>query len=247
MLAALRFAGYDVKHAWGEGGHDSKHSTAILPAALRWLWRDYPKPVKAGHPAKRLTDILIPGQGWELVSEGHRFTEGPAVDAAGRVFFSDIPNGRIHKVAADGTVSVFREDSPGVNGLMFGPDEMLYACENGNEEIVRFDSSGNRETICTDAPSNDCVVLPEGGYYTDPKNRKVWHIDSLGERRVVDEGIEFPNGVVTSPDQSRLYVSDTRGRFVYSFRIQPDGSLVHKQRFGYLHVPDGERESGECE
>src|SRR5581483_72381 len=47
MLSALEFAGYDVEHVWGDGGHTGKHATAILPDALRWLWRDYPSPITA--------------------------------------------------------------------------------------------------------------------------------------------------------------------------------------------------------
>ena len=85
MLSALRFSGYDVKHAWGTGGHDGKQSAAIMPDALRWLWRDYPKPIKPGTPPKRRTNLLIAGENWELVSKGHIFTEGPAVNEKGEI------------------------------------------------------------------------------------------------------------------------------------------------------------------
>ena len=43
MERSLTWAGYDVNHAWGEGGHNSKHATQIFPDVLRWLWRDWPK------------------------------------------------------------------------------------------------------------------------------------------------------------------------------------------------------------
>ena len=244
MLSALEFSGYDVQAAWGDGGHDGKHSTAIMPDALRWLWRDYPEPIRPGIPPQRRTDILIPGEDWELVSEGHRFTEGPAVNAAGEVYFTDIPNGRIHKIDAAGSVSVFAENSPGVNGLMFASDGKLYACQNGNQRIVRYDAEGKEEVFLEDAPCNDVLALPIGIYYTDPTNGKVWFADYEGNRKLVDEGIEFPNGVIASPDQTLLTVSDTRGRFTYSFQIQDDGSLAHKQRYGHLHLSDEPRDSG---
>ena len=109
MLAALKFAGYDVHHVWGEGGHNSKHAAAIMPDALRWLWRDYPQPIAAGTPAKRRTNLVLPNDTWQLVSEGHRYTEGPAVNAKGEVFFSDVPASKIHKVGLDGSVSLFAE------------------------------------------------------------------------------------------------------------------------------------------
>ncbi|MBD3672274.1 MAG: SMP-30/gluconolactonase/LRE family protein [Planctomycetaceae bacterium] len=244
MLSALKFSGYDVKHVWGEGGHNGKHSTAILPDAIRWLWRDYPEPITAGAPPQRRTSLLIPGEDWELVSEGHKFTEGPAVNNQGEVFFTDIPNGKIHKIAADGTVSVFVDNSPGVNGLMFGADGKLYACQNGNQRIVRYDADGNEETVVEDAPSNDILILPEFGYFTDPGNKKLWHFTFDGRKTLVDEGIEFPNGVIASPDQTLLTVSDTRGRFTYSYQIQSDGTLQHKQAYGHLHLPDETGQSG---
>jgi len=244
MRAALEFSGYDVKHAWGEGGHDGEHATAIMPDALRWLWRDYPEPIEPGVARNRRTNIVIPGEGWQVVSQGHKFTEGPAVNVLGEVFFTDIPNGRIHKVDLRGEVSVFAENSPGVNGLMFGSDGNLIACQNGTQRLVRYDEHGNEETVVDNAPSNDLVVLPFGMYYTDPTNKKVWFVNSSGVRTLADEGIEFPNGIIASPDHSLLLVSDTRGRFTHSFQIQQDGQLAHKQRYGHVHVPDGAGDSG---
>src|SRR5713101_4858486 len=78
MERALSFAGYEVNHAWGDGGHDGQHATQIFPEAMRWLWRDWPTPVKAGAGSAQLRDILLPGESWQLVAEGYKFTEGPA-------------------------------------------------------------------------------------------------------------------------------------------------------------------------
>lgn len=240
MLSALRFSGYDVKHVWGEGGHNGKHGAAIMPDALRWLWRDYPEPIKNVGGKKRRTDLLIEGEDWQLVSEGHKFTEGPAVDTDGNVYFTDIPKNKIHKISVDGKVSVASDDSNRAAGLMFGPEGYLYA--TARNKLLRFDESGH-ETMF-EATCNDLVVLPGGGYFTDPKNKQVWHVDANMEKKVVDEGIQFPNGLVTSADQTLLHVADTRGNFTYCFQIQPDGSLSHKQRYGYLHTPDDSGESG---
>jgi sugar lactone lactonase YvrE/enterochelin esterase-like enzyme len=245
MLSSLRFAGYDVNHAWGEGGHDGKQGADILPDAMRWLWRDHPKPIEARYGGPDTpTELLIPGEDWQLVSEGHRFTEGPAVNARGELFFTDIPNHRIHKVDLQGKVQVFAENSREVNGLMFGADGYLYACQNGTKRIVRYDESGNEDTVLEDAPSNDLVTFARGGYYTDPTNHRVWYVDPQGNRSLADEGIDFPNGVILSADQQWLFVSDTHGRFTYSYQVQPDGKLLHKQEHGHLHLADGSNESG---
>jgi gluconolactonase len=245
MLSALEFAGYDVNHAWGEGGHDGKQGSAIMPDVLKWLWRDYPQPIQAGTPPQLRIDLLIPGEDWQVVSEGHKFTEGPAVNARGEVFFTDIPNNRIHKIGLDGKVTLFAENTNGANGLMFGPDGKLYACANGAKQIVRYDAEGKAETFIEDAPCNDLVILADGsGYFTDPGNKKVWRFTADGKKSLADEGIEQPNGIIVSPDQTLLTVADTRGRFTYSFQIQPDGSLAYKQPYGYLHVPDETHQSG---
>lgn len=245
MLSAFQYAGYDVNYLWGEGGHDGKQAAARMPEILTWLWRDYPQPIKAGVAPERRIDILIPGEEWQLVSGGHKFTEGPAVNAAGEVFFTDIPNSRIHKIAIDGTVSLFAENTDKANGLMFGPDGKLYACANGVKQIVRYDMTGQRETVVEEAECNDLVILADGsGYYTDPGNKKVWRFTADGQKSLADEGIAKPNGIIVSPDQTLLNVADTDGRFTWSFQIQSDGTLAHKQTYGYLHVPDETSQSG---
>jgi sugar lactone lactonase YvrE len=73
---------------------------------------------------------------------------------------------------------------------------------------------------------------------------KTHYVPKGGKPRVVDEGIESPNGVLFSPDQTLLYVSDYAGQLTWSFQIQPDGSLAHKQRYFYLHIPDAATRSG---
>ena len=240
MLSALQYSGYDVNHVWGEGGHNGKHGAAIMPDMLRWIWRGYPEPLKIGKAKERRMDLVIDDEDWQLVSSGHKFTEGPAVNDAGELFFTDIPNNRIHKVSADGKVSVFAEDSGAANGLMMGPDGLLYACRHADGQIVRYSADGKTRDVVVDGiKGNDLVLLSNGtGYCTDPDNRKIFYFTIKGEKKEVDSGIEFPNGVMTSPDQTLLTVANTRGRFCYSFQIQPDGTLGAKQEYGWLHVTD---------
>ena len=248
MASALEFAGYDVKFVVGTDGHNSKHGASILPDALRWLWRDYPKPITAAAPTNErqfLTRALDPASGWEIVSQGHKFTEGPAVDKQGNVFFSDIPNNRIYKAAGDGSISIFKEDTGGANGLMFGPDGRLFAAQNGRKRIVAYAPDGTESVIAEGMNSNDLAVTRHGEiYFSDPPGKKTWFIDSKGSKRVVHEGIAFPNGVRLSPDQSLLYVADTAGKWVWSFQIQPDGSLANGQPFYRLETPDESSISG---
>ena len=248
MRAALDYAGYDVRHEWGDGAHNSRHATAIFPDVLRWLWRDWPSPVRANAEGKSRQDVfqvLIPGEEWTLVSAGHRNTDGPAVDGKGGIFFTDPANNRIHRVGADGNVHVFAENTNGANGLMFGPDGRLYAGATRTKQIVAYDAGGTAAVLAGDMPSNDLAVNVKGDlYFTDSANKKVWFLPKGGQPRVVDEGIDSPNGVLFSPDQTLLYVSDHAGQLSWAFQIQPDGSLAHKQKYFYVHMPDAATRSG---
>ncbi|MBL8174632.1 MAG: SMP-30/gluconolactonase/LRE family protein [Bryobacterales bacterium] len=243
MMAALEGAGYDAKLVVGTEGHNSKHGGPLMPDALRWVWRDWKqpiaKPVKSF--ASRFVDQTVE---WEMVSQGHKFTEGPAVDANGDVYFSDIPNSRIHKVEhATGKVSVFRKDTGEANGLMFGPDGRLYACENGRKRIVAYDAGGKERVIAEGVGSNDLAVNGKGDvYFTEPQARRVWLVDAGGKRRVVHEGIPFPNGVRLSPDHALLLVADTMTRWVWSFQVQADGGLEYGLPFHRLEMPDEVRD-----
>lgn len=250
LASALEYAGYDHTFTIGTEGHNGIHGSSILPDALRWLWRDYPKPIakpRGGGQRHYVMDILGAGTDWELVSEGHRFTEGPAVDRQGNVYFTDIPNNRIHRIGVEGKVSVFRENSGGANGLKFGPDGKLYACQNGRRRIVAYTVDGAQETVvANEVQSNDLAINSKSEiYFTDPANRRVWFIDSKGSKRVViEENIEFPNGVALSPDQSLLMVADSRSKWVWSYQVLPDGSLTNPQPFHRLETPDESSMSG---
>lgn len=240
LLSALEYSGYDVTHAWDEEAHSSVGGAAVMPEMLRWLWRGYPEPIKAGFPKQHRMDILLPGEGWQLVGDGFTFTEGPAPSANGDLYFTDMHQHRIHKLDPTGKITLFAENTGRTNGLMFGTDGLLYGCAGGANELVRYNvSTGQREVLFGEVNSNDIATQPGGGFYfTNPRQKQVIHVDKAGNRKVVDTGITQPNGLALSPDRSILWVGDTDGRFIYQFQIQPDGSLANKQPFGYLHVAD---------
>jgi sugar lactone lactonase YvrE/enterochelin esterase-like enzyme len=245
MESALKYAGYDVIFARGDQAHNNIHGSAILPDALRWLWGDWrtrPIAASAGRPgAERhfVTEILEPGRGWELVSQGHRFTEGPSVDRQGNVYFTDVPNNRIHKIDhATGQVGVFKEDTGGADGMQFGPDGRLYACEAKSKRIVAYTPDGATKVIAEDVTPNDLAVSSKGDlWFTDPSHKRVWFVGANGVKRVVHEGLEFANGLSLSPDESLMAVADSRSRWVWSFQVGADGSLLHGQPFYRLEEP----------
>jgi sugar lactone lactonase YvrE/enterochelin esterase-like enzyme len=244
MERALRFAGYEVEHAWGDGGHNTQHATAIFPDAMRWLWKDWPAPVKAGAGSPQLQSILIPGEEWTLIGEGYQFTEGPAANAAGEVYFNDVRDSKTYKVTPDGPPSVLIPDSKRANGMAFDPAGRRLVVATGTEQVLAYDSTGNMTEVARGFRGNDVAVRHDGGIYVtnplpnEPEGSKVWLIRSNTEPVVVDSGLRFSNGVCLSPDQSLLYVADARSHWVYSYQIQSDGALAHRQRYFHLHVPD---------
>jgi len=253
LQRALEWAGYDVKHAWGEGGHNGKHGTAIFPDVQRWLWRDWPQPVAPGKSKNStLNEILAPGAAWELVGEGYKFTEGAAANAKGEVFFNDIPNNKTHKIGLDGKVSEFIANSKRANGQRLGPDGRIYAAVMDANQIVAYDATGKSAVVADGFRANDLVVAHNGNIYaTDPNwtgantnTSKVWLIRPDGKKQVVDTGLKFANGLTLSPDQTLLYVADSRTHWIYSHQIKADGTLQHKQRYFHLHEPDEADDSG---
>ncbi len=244
MERALTFAGYEVQHAWGEGAHNGRQGTALFPDAMKWLWKDWPNPVKAGTSKNNtLNDLLVPGEGWQLVADGYRFTEGAATNTKGEVFFNDVTNSKTYKIGLDGKVSLFIADNKRCDGQNFGPDGRLYAASVVEQKIVAWDTSGKSTVIAEGFKGNDVVVGSNGNVYvtnpgTGAEPSKVWLIKPNGEKSVVDMGLIFPNGITMSPDQTLLYVDDMRSHWVYSFQIKPDGTLQHKQKYYWLHVPD---------
>ena len=140
-----------------------------------------------------LSQVLIEGEGWEVVANGYKFTEGPAIDEKGNVYFTDIPNEKIYRIDASGKVHVFVENSGRTNGLMFGPDGMLYGCRMADKQIVAYDRNGSHKVIADGVDSNDLVVASDGGiFFTDPPNRRVWHIAPSGKKKRSSPRVSAP-------------------------------------------------------
>jgi gluconolactonase len=250
MERALQYAGYEVNHAWGEGGHNGIQATAIFPDAMRFLWKDYPKPVAAGVSKNAFTHtITIPGEGWELVGSGYGFAEGTGVNTAGEVFFQDIPNSKTYKVGLDGKLIQLNIDSKKAGGTAFGPDGKRYTAATGTHQILSYDKDNKETVVAGDIACNDLTVANNGNIYVTAPNGndnpgKIYLIKPNAEKMVVDEGLKFPNGLALSPDQTELYVNETATHWVYVFSVKANGTLINKQRFGWLHVPDGADNAG---
>ena len=268
MASALRFMGYDHKFVLGDGSHNSRHGVAILPDALRWLWRALePLPAALIKDNLKGDDALVkilPAQGgWELVQDGLGFTDAACSDAEGNFYFSDLRNARLYKVGADGKASVWFEGNPTISGMKFGPDGRLYGASQGpvasakrnevgeeKKTIVAIDPESKKVTvIATDVTPNDLVVSKAGWiYFTDTGAGQVvmcpTQTQKMPRPRVAAGGINKPNGIGLSPDGKFLMVSEYGGTNVWSFMVKPDGTLWMGERYMELRAPVNRPDSG---
>lgn len=200
---------------------------------------------KVTHPLS----VVAPEAEVEKLASGFRFTEGPAADGRGNVFFTDIPNNRIHIWSVGGTLSTFLENSGGANGLFFDNTRNLLACTGGRGQLVSIDPT-SRVTVLADKydgkslnSPNDLWRHPKGEiYFTDPRYGKRDNLPQDGEHvyclsadrkrliRVIDDMVR-PNGIVGTPDGKLLYAADHGANQTYVYHINPDGTLSDKKLF----------------
>jgi len=188
------------------------------------------------------------------IADGFAFTEGPAVDADGNVFFTDQPNDRILKWSLDGEISVFFEGGR-CNGLYFDHKGNLLACADNKNELLSIHPDGSYTVLVENYNGyklngpNDVWESPRGFiYFTDPLYvREYWELRSresqqegeyvylfLPEQnflKPVATDLIKPNGIIGTPDGKRLYVADIGDRKTYVYDIQEDGTLENKCLF----------------
>ncbi len=220
MERALTFAGYELNHVWGEGAHNGNHGRAIFPQAMRWLWKDWPAPVKKGASKNTfLEQLLIPGENWELVGEGYGFTEGTIADKDGNFFFQDIPAAKTYKVVETGKPELINSVSDKSSGTAFEPDGSRIEAAGGTKQVIRYTSAGKRLIVADSVSGNDIAVASNGYIYlTSPDGiqnpGKLILIKPDGKKIEVDKGLKFPNGLTLSPDQTQLYVTESASHWV---------------------------------
>jgi len=197
--------------------------------------------------------IVTPGAQLQKVVDDCKFTEGPACDAQGNVYFTDQPNDRILKWSTDGKVSVFMQPCGRSNGLCFDAQGNLWACADEKNELWVIDSGGTKTVAVKDYRGkllngpNDVWVRPDGGvYFTDPfYKRGYWQRGPMEQdqqavyylapdhktlTRVVED-LKQPNGIIGTPDGKTVYVADIAAQRTYAYDIQNDGSLGNKRLF----------------
>lgn len=191
----------------------------------------------------------------EKLGGGYTFTEGPAVDSEGNVFFTDQPNNKIIQwTAHNGELSVFMDSAGRSNGMYFDRWGNLLTCADMDNQIWMIDKGGKVTVLLSKYDGkllngpNDLWLEPKGGiYFTDPLyKRPYWERDTSMQQDGqhlyylspnglhvfrVDEELTKPNGIVGTPDGKKLYVADIGADKTYVYNINEDGSLSNKKQF----------------
>lgn len=248
MDKALKFSGYDYQFRTIDGRHVAGYMEN-WQEAMAFLWKGWPAPVKAGASAPRAQDVLLPGEGWRLVAEGFKSTRGPTCNAKGEVYFADTTNNKIHRIDLDGTVKDFVTDSAHAHCLSAGADGRIYAVSEKSDKLMCYDKSGAATIALEGILGHSVLARPDGTLYVTTNAEKtnaagsVWLVRD-GKKTLVDSGLKFATGAACRPDQWLLSVADGHSKWAYSYQINPDGTLAHKERFFAFHVADWDDDAG---
>lgn len=237
MLSALEWAGYEVSHIWGEGGHNSEHTSRILPDALVWLWKDYPKTVETHPNTVRRTDLVVTGSDWEALPVDGMEPGKLAVNQGGSLFFTS--QSAVYKVGSQGDASLFARLKGKAGGLSFGPDGLLYAADLSNGKIMVVDSKGRQREIISGVQADFITAGAKGLYFSDPSGSRTGFFNWATRKVRFSEVLGVPTGVSLSAEQTFLNVGVANSVLGYSFKVAGDGSLEFGQAYHHYHVPYG--------
>jgi len=192
----------------------------------------------------------------EKLAGGFAFTEGPACDREGNVFFTDQPNNKIMKWSTENKLSVFGDTFGRANGMYFDKKGNLISCSDEKNELWSIAPDGKVTILIKDFEGkklngpNDLWIAPNGSIYlTDPFYKRPWWDHQTSEQdgehvyylapgatklvRVISDLVK-PNGIIGTPDGKYLYVADIKGNKTWRYSINADGTLSGKKLFAEL-------------
>ena len=203
---------------------------------------------------KDTNNIVASDAKLELISDQFSFTEGPAVDDEGNIYFTDQPNNNIWKYSIDGELTLFHQNCGRANGLYFDKNGQLLSCSDMHNELWSIDTkNGNNKVLVADfegrklnGPNDLWVTSQNEIYFTDPlyvrpywerdttselNGEHVYFINKHGELLPVANDLVKPNGIIGTPDNKYLYVADIGDNKTYRYDILSNGELTNKILF----------------
>ena len=213
--------------------------------------------VQLSFAQQSLDDLIETNAVLKKVSDQFSFTEGPAVNKQGDIFFTDQPNDKIWKYSTSGELSLFMEKTGRSNGLYFDKKGNIIACADEKNELWSISPDKKVKILLTNFEGkklngpNDLWIDKKGGiYFTDPyyqrdywarkkpeiDGKKLYYLPAGKKIPVIaDDKFIQPNGIAGTPDGKYLYVADIGDSKIYKYTINKNGSLSDRVMF----APEG--------
>jgi gluconolactonase len=221
--------------------------------------------------SNKLEAIISTSASIQQLADGFGGARGPAEGPlwwkeGGYLLFSDIHHSRRMKYTPGEGVTLFQEPTNQANGLTRDLQGRLIACEHESRRVTRQEHDGSITVVANSFQGrqlnrpNDVVVKSDGSIYftdpwTSPHPAQQWDLTFSGVYRVspdlgtltllIDDFV-VPNGLAFSPDESILYINDSRRGHIRAFDVQPNGTLAKQSDRVFVDlrgdepgVPDG--------
>jgi gluconolactonase len=178
----------------------------------------------------------------ERIWTGSRSADGIVGAPDGSLLFTEQDASRISRLDAEGKVSVYLEDTNGAGALAIDSKGRVIAVERLTPQLRVL--APDRTVLANGFEGeplehlSDLVADKKNGlYFTDGRNRRnsrIYYVKPDGRLTVATEAVEHANGVMLSPDEKTLYVSNTPFEFIVAFDVRRDGTLENQRKFGRL-------------
>ncbi len=240
MESALSFAGYEMKHDWGTGGHDGVHANAIFPDVMRWLWKGWPRRVEGGVSKNSTLEHILDNEAkWEEV-EIPVTLQGSLISNA---------QGKIFACGTDGIIYSLTNSTKWEKVVKMSTQEVLLACSG--QQLYSTDGKGNinvyengkKRTIVRNLNGVEGIVATYAGkIYAAQRlsgdERAIWLIDEKGNKSLVDK-TKYGGGQITLfPNHQMLVSSEENSHWLYNYTINENATLSNGQRWYWLHNSD---------
>lgn len=242
QLAALNYAGYEVNHAWGQGGHDDHHGSSIFVEALRWLWVGYPKEIRSGgggkKPRQSLMRVLIKGKPWKAFGRGGHTIGKITVTPRGTVYGLEAGGQRLVAVSATGKTKVVRALNFPATDLCATRGEQVLLCQPQARRLLMIHPSGRERVIAERIDAQTACVDATGEIYAaDAVERSIWHLARNGKRTLALSGVKVTDGLVLNDEETAVIGLSRGQRSAWIFQRKKDGRLEGEAP--YIHLFHG--------
>jgi gluconolactonase len=249
MNRALEFAGYDVRHTWGAGTHNGNQAASLFPDAMRWLWRDWPAPIRAGEPGNPvLKTILQPGEDWQVAADGCASVTSMAANPQGQIFYAAQGAQKMSEIVADAQPSQCAHPA-GTEALAFAADGRVFVTRaEGGVDAVDRAAHGPAKIVGQGLDIGSLTVRNNGDIYAVTRTRnlenELWLIRTNGEKLRLDNDLKGASAVALSADGLWLFVVQSLSRTGLSYRVRSDGTVDAREAFYDFYVPAWADDSG---